>query len=147
MVAVPDTYRLLVVEDDPVDAALIKVAFVQHDGHARMNIARSAEEAIAYLEQPWQDDMGSVGLPDVILLDLQMPGMGGQGFLEWYHPQSRIAHVPVVVYTSTSTPDSSQDCFAMGAAGYLEKSTDLKDLVGAVRRAIAEHLARMRRIG
>ncbi len=130
-------YSVLVVEDDPNHAALIKVAFVQHEGGARLNVVRSAEEAIAFLESPWPDkQFGSTGMPDVIVLDWQMPGMGGEGFLEWYYPQSRVADVPVVVYTTRCDQELSRQCFGLGATGFLAKPADFAELIPAVRRAL-----------
>jgi CheY-like chemotaxis protein len=143
-----DGYRVLVVDDDPASTALIKIAFVQHEEGARLNTARSAEEAIAYLEAPWPDvEGGSNGLPDVILLDLQMPGMSGAGFLEWYYPQSRVRHVPVVVYSTSGSLALARSCYDLGAAAFLKKPEDFGEFVPAVRRALTHDLDVKRQTG
>ena len=75
-------YWVLVVEDDPTSALLIKAVFSHRDEKAHVPVARSAEEAIAHLTGPWGDaDFGHNVLPDIIVLDILMEGVGGFGFL------------------------------------------------------------------
>ena len=71
-------YSVLVVEDSPDDSTLIKIVFAHADPNAYVHLTQSAEEAIAYLRSPWSaSDCGSDDRPNVIVLDILMPGMGG----------------------------------------------------------------------
>ena len=136
---VPHTkpYRILVVEDDPDHVDLIRVLFDRHDPNARINVTRSAEEAIACLQGPRADmDFGKNGLPDVIVLDISMPGMGGLGFLEWYGDHDHLSGVPVVVFTSSEDPALAAECFSLGAREFTQKPLDFPQLVTVVRRVM-----------
>ena len=130
-------YTVLVVEDDPGDSMLIKIVFAHLDANARITLTRSAEEAMAYLRGPCPDsDFGRSEPPDVIVLDIMTPGMGGLGFLEWYAGQPDMARVPVVVFTASEDPDLPRQCFAFGAREFKIKPPDFTELVGLVQQVL-----------
>ena len=127
----------MIVEDDPSHVMLIKAVFAHFDANAHISVTRSAEEAIACVRGPWPDaDFGNRELPDVIVLDINMAGIGGLGFLEWYADEPGIAHVPVVVFTSSDGPDLRQQCFALGAREFKVKPADFRELVPVVHRVL-----------
>ena len=133
----PKPYRVLVVEDDPDHLALIQIAFARLDTNARIHATRSAEEAIAFLEGPWPDaDYGRSHLPDLIVLDINMPGIGGLGFLEWYSERPLSTEIPVVVFSSAGDPDLVRQCFALGAREFKQKPADFSELVPIVQRVL-----------
>ena len=130
-------YVILVVEDDPDHAALIEAVFSKRDRNAYVRVTRTAEEAVAFLAGPWPDtDWGRGEPPDIIVLDVLMPGMGGLGFLDWYSTQDKLAEVPVVVFTSSDDPDLARRCFALGAREFKTKPTDFTELVDVVHRVL-----------
>ena len=130
-------YSVLIVEDDTNHVMLIRLAFARADASARISATQSAEEAIAYLRGSWPDtDFGRSEVPDVIVLDINMPGMGGLGFLEWYNGESKIADIPVVVFTSSADPDLVRRCFALGAMEFMAKPLDFGELVPVVQRVL-----------
>ena len=135
----PQPHRVLIVEDDADHVTLLQIAFAQLDPHAHVSVTRSAEEAIAHLKGHWPDDEhGHSELPDVIVLDINMPGMGGLGFLKWYSKRhDPIAHIPVVVFTSAGDPGLAQKCFALGAREFKEKPADFAELMPIVHRVLA----------
>lgn len=138
MVSGKQPYRVLVVEDNADHVSLIEIAFAQLDAKAHVSVTRSAEEAIAHLKGRWPDDEHGPGtLPDVIVLDINMPGMGGLGFLEWHSRcYDAIGHIPVVVFTSAGDPGLAQKCFALGAREFKEKPSDFAELLPVVRRVL-----------
>lgn len=130
-------YVILVVEDDPDHAALIEAVFAKRDRNAYVRVTRTAEEAIAFLAGPWPDtDWGRGEPPDVIVLDILMPGMGGVGFLEWYSVQDKLSDVPVVVFTSTDDPQLARQCYDLGAREFKTKPTDFTELVDVVHEVL-----------
>lgn len=136
--AVRKGYTVLLVEDDPSHAILAHAAFTYVDPSVQLQSCRTAEEAIAYLRGRWPDtDWGRSRLPDVIVLDLEMPGMGGMGFLEWYAENPQFGRIPVVVLTGTG-PERNERCMQLGAKAYLEKSANFVTLVNLVSRYVIE---------
>jgi len=83
-VSLPRPYHVLIVDDDPDHVVLVEVVFAHLDANSRVSVTWSAEEAIARLEErlPFAAH-GHGELPDVIVLDMNMPGIGGRGFLAW----------------------------------------------------------------
>ena len=129
-------YWILVVEDDPTDALLIKAVFSHRDDKAHVQVARSAEEAIALLTGPWGGaDLGHNVLPDIIVLDLLMEGVGGLGFLKWFKDRHKV-DLPIVVFTSSRNSDLERQCLALGAAEFKVKPTDFSELVDVVHRVL-----------
>ena len=130
-------YTVLVVEDNPDHGTLIERVFARLDENAYIKVTRSADHAIAYLERPSADaDSGRGEPPDMIVLDVLMPGMGGLGFLEWYASRPELADVPVIVFTSSEDPDLADKCFALGAWEFKIKPLDFAELVQVVHQVL-----------
>ena len=144
MVSLDRPYVVLAVEDDENHAALIHAVFAYRDVAAQVRVTATAEEAIDYLLGRWPlSDRGRYPLPDVIVLDLNMPGMGGLGFLEWLTggndevDRTELSQIPVVVFTSLEDPKLPKKCFALGAREFKTKPADFDELVDVVHRVIA----------
>ena len=136
-------YVVLAVEDDPDHATLIQAVFACRDASAEVKTAGSGEEAIQYLLGGGPPpDRDRFPLPDVIVLDLTMPGMGGVGFLEWLNNKTlsagpdRLAQIPVVVFTSSEDPEVAWRCFSLGAREVKVKPSDFDGLVDVVHRVL-----------
>ena len=130
------TYRILMVDDNPDHAVLAEVVFGHMDANARVSVAWSAEEAIEALEGVREQSEGGDRLPDVIVLDINMPGMGGLGFMDWYSRQADLQQVPVVVFTSSGDPTLKKVCLALGARDFKQKPSDFTELVPVVQSVV-----------
>ncbi len=131
-------HSILIVENDPHQANLLKVVCSRGDRKAHVHVVRSAEEAISYLESPESDtDMASL-LPDIILLDVFMEGIGGLGFLEWYSQQPTFQHIHVVVFTSSEDEDLAQRCMSLGARECMVKSWNFTEVLPVLFQNLAD---------
>jgi adenylate cyclase len=110
MTAAPTAGRILVVDDNPVDRALL-VRFLVGEGHEVIE-ADSGEGALELLRD------GARGV-DLVLLDLLMPGMDGFATLAAIKGDQSLAHLPVIVISGLDELDSAVRCIEMGAADYL----------------------------
>lgn len=72
--------------------------------------------------------------PDIIILDLKMPGIGGRGFLDKFHRMK----LPIPVVVSTAYPYMALDTSTLGADAYIIKSGDLKELVDKVASLVGK---------
>ena len=108
-----------VVDDTVVDQALIQSAFDALDEPPTLRSLYSAEEALQCLHD------GEV--PDLVLLDLHMPGRGGLFFLE-QRQQRGLCPVPVVVMSASEDERSVEKCYRFGAATFVDKPVDYDGL-------------------
>lgn len=126
----PDGARsVLVVEDDRDHALLIRLAFERSDPPVQIGLVPCAEDAITLLRAGESFH--------AIVLDINMPGIGGLGFLEWYAFALLSSLPPVVVYSSSGDPGLRDQCLAMGATRFVQKSADFGELVPVVDAVIA----------
>ncbi|MCK5174642.1 MAG: response regulator, partial [Planctomycetes bacterium] len=92
--------NILLVEDDLGDQKLIKNSLAKQQISNEIFIADSGENALKYLASSKTGD-GDHPMPDLILLDLNMPGMGGKEFLKRIKADSRLDTIPVVILTTS----------------------------------------------
>jgi len=124
---------VLLVEDDPGDQKLIRNALGHQKIKNRLYIVGSGEEAIGYLERSKTGDTESPR-PDLILLDLNMPGMGGKEFLRHIKADNDLCAIPVVVVTTSDSESDVQESYKLHAAGYVQKSPSPQELQRLVEK-------------
>ncbi len=110
MTVAPAIGRILVVDDNPVDRALL-TRFLVGEGHTPVE-ADSGERALELLRDGARD-------VDLVLLDLLMPGLDGFETLAAIKGDEALAHLPVIVISGLDELDSAVRCIEMGAADYL----------------------------
>jgi chemotaxis family two-component system response regulator Rcp1 len=115
------TIDLLLVEDHPGDVRLTKEAF-QHCGAMRLHHAWNGLEAIAFLRQ--ELGYAHAPRPDLILLDLNMPKMGGIEALAIIKDDGELKAIPTIILTSTDSDTDIIACYRLGANCCLRKPTD-----------------------
>lgn len=122
---------LLIVEDNEVDALCLKRAFEKNGIGKTIITASNGEEALAYLnsESPEQ----SARVPNLILLDLNMPIMNGFEFLNVVKSDGRLKSIPVVILTSSTSSVDMNDSYNSNVAGYIEKPMDPEEYLDIVR--------------
>jgi DNA-binding NtrC family response regulator len=116
---------LLIVDDDTNIREVLQELFShKHECHT----ADRAEQALAYLE---------LETYDVVITDIAMPGLGGEGILKWV--QKKIPATPVIVISGVADREMAKKLIEMGAFAYFTKPYELDDLEEAVARAIDRH--------
>jgi len=118
----PDARSVLVIDDDPRARDLLK-RILRGDGY-RVLIATNGEEGVA---------MAREHQPDVITLDLLMPGTDGWQVLDMLKQDEQTAEIPVLIATIL---DDKRLAIALGAAGYMNKPFERNEVRGLVRRAL-----------
>ena len=117
----PPRRVLLVEDDDLIRQALTTILEVE--GYAVLTAA-DGEEALRRLQGPQP--------PDLILLDLMMPGMDGWQFRREQRQDRALASIPVVVFSAVDLAE--QKAAGLGAAGHLEKPVEPRKLLATIRR-------------
>jgi len=114
---------ILHVEDDPADQKLVKASLKNQQVKNDFVAVDSAEQALEYLKDNGSDKK----LPNLILLDLNMPGMGGKEFLRSLKADATLKHIPVVVLTTSNAERDILDSYQLQAAGYIHKPSTLDE--------------------
>ena len=112
--------KILLVEDDPADQKLIKIFLQNLKVDKELYIVNCAEEALDFLYNRGDYSSGTAQ-PDLILLDLNMPGMGGMEFLRQIKDDRGLKQIPVVILTTSNWERDIADSFKLQAAGYVHK--------------------------
>ena len=110
---------ILIVEDDPKTAASVEL-YLRHDGF-RTEIARTGPEAI---------DRARVARPDLIVLDVMLPGLSGLDVVRALRGDSP---VPIILLSARSTEDDKLIGLELGADDYVTKPFSPRELVARVR--------------
>lgn len=118
---------ILLVEDDQVDVMSVQRALKELHVSNPIAHEENGEAALAYL----QDQTKPV--PCIILLDLNMPVMGGIEFLHATKSDARLKRIPVVVLTTSDEQRDKIESFDLGVAGYMRKPVDYKQFVETMR--------------
>jgi CheY-like chemotaxis protein len=118
---------ILLVEDDLVDAMTVKRAVEELKVVNPLITRINGEEALEYLNN------GDNKKPCVILLDLNMPKMGGIEFLRIARADDNLKRIPVIVLTTSREDSDKTESFNLGVAGYIIKSIDYRKFVEAVK--------------
>jgi len=115
----------MVVEDEPVIVQLFRLNFEMR-GFEVVDCDYTADMVEQALDQA----------PDIIILDLLMPLKSGVTILKELKADGRTASIPVVICSVMSRPEERQQCLDLGAADYITKPFDLKELGEVVEKAL-----------
>jgi CheY-like chemotaxis protein len=125
--------RILLIEDDGADAALILRVLDRCQPASLAAVARTGEEAFELLSQ-FDSSGRRRPPPDLILLDWNLPGQGVASVLEKLRAESRTRWLPVVVVTGAASRSGHADAYRLGANSYVVKSTDANEFADTIEQ-------------
>jgi CheY-like chemotaxis protein len=127
---------VLNVDDSEDDMVMLQAACQSAKVSFRFQAVDGGENALLYLQggEPYAN-RAVFPFPDVLLLDLKMPGKSGFDVLEWLRAQAHppLQRLPVIVFTSSMHDEDAARAFQLGANAYFVKPSDFADLRHAVR--------------
>ncbi len=127
----PRPIEILLVEDSPGDVTLTIEALRDAKVANNLHIARDGEEALRFLRR--EGDFAEAPRPDLLLLDLNMPKMGGREVLAAMRADERFKKIPVVVLTTSQSEDDVAAVYDLAANCYVAKPVDLDQFLDVVR--------------
>jgi len=126
---------ILLVEDNPDDEALTLRALRKNNIHNEVVVARDGAEALDYIfghgKYAGRD---ASQLPQVMLLDLNLPKMDGLGVLRQIRSSDHAKLLPVVILTSSKEERDMIQGYGLGANSYVRKPVDFNEFTEAVRQ-------------
>lgn len=131
MVNEPKT--ILLVEDNPDDVELTRRALLRSNVANRLDVVTDGVAALDYLFAEGEHAGRDGGLPEVVLLDLKLPKLGGLDVLRRLRADERTRLLPVVILTSSDEEQDVMDSYELGANSYVRKPVDFEQFVEAVR--------------
>jgi len=121
--------NILLVDDDPEDCLIMAEAVSDCSSGSTLRYVSNGEFAIETLNV----DFGNEQLPDLILLDFNMPRMNGRETLEQIKKDTRFQDIPVILYSTTINPMEREACMRMGAQEFLRKPISLEESLDLAR--------------
>ena len=126
-----DRKLILLVEDNPDDEALTLRAFKNSNIANEVVVARDGAEAIEFLFGSRRGD--SFRLPELVLLDLNLPKVNGFEVLKRIRADSMTHTLPVVILTTSDEDRDLVESYKLGANSYVRKPVDFDDFRKAVK--------------
>jgi CheY-like chemotaxis protein len=123
--------HVLLVEDNPGDADLVRETLEASKIRIAIDVVVDGTEALAYLLR--QGAYAAATLPDLILLDLNLPRMGGREVLAEIKRHPALRSIPVVVLTSSDLEQDISKSYELGANCYVTKPVGLQAFQSIVR--------------
>ena len=123
------SFDVLLVEDSPEDVILTQEAFEAQDFDATLHVVGDGEKAMRFLRAASRK-------PDLVLLDLNLPRKSGLEVLDEMRADESLAHIPVIMLTSSAAQSDVQAAYARGANAFVVKPLELDafmDLIGSIR--------------
>ena len=117
--------KILVVEDNDMNMQLVE--FLLEEGGYTIVKATSGEEALALTRD-------SAGAPDLILMDIHLPGMDGLSVVRAMKEDARTARIPILALTAHAMRGDKDRFLDAGCDGYISKPIDVKTFIAAIEQ-------------
>lgn len=131
----PVPAQILVMEDNPADVHLLRMALDHHGEEYRLELLRDGEEAIRFVQS--QHTSPSDPEPCVIVLDLHLPRHDGKAVLQAIRKEPAIAHVHVVALSSLPSPYDELEVQRLGVRLCRTKPTELDEWLALAAEILA----------
>jgi len=118
-------FRILIVEDNPADIRLTKVAIQKSEIGCQLDVVTDGVEALNFLKKLGK--YSKVDLPDLILLDLNLPKKNGLEVLKEIKEDEDLKRIPVVVLTISSNEEDLIKAYNLHANSYINKPLDVRE--------------------
>jgi two-component system, chemotaxis family, response regulator Rcp1 len=122
--------NVLLIEDSAGEARIMLEAFKTTGTGTSLHWVRNGTDAIAFLKK--SNDFGDKPTPDLILLDLNMPGVDGRELLKLIKGDESLNFIPVLVLSNSTFPTDIAYCYKLNANCYLSKPSGFEKTVRMV---------------
>jgi CheY-like chemotaxis protein len=117
--------KILLADDDKEDQLILSDAFQQIGITDAVHFEDNGEGALLHLERCFKDNQ----LPQLIILDLNMPRMNGTQTLRVLKEDERFKHIPIIIYSTSLNNIERDECIRLGAHSYIIKPLTFSEYV------------------
>ncbi|MDI1461405.1 response regulator [Catellatospora sp. KI3] len=135
MISMPEAERpivVLLVEDDPGDVLMTREAFEEYKMRNVLQVVTDGVEALAYLRR--EGEYTDAPVPDLILLDLNLPRRDGREVLAEIKNDPELCRIPVVVLTTSQAEEDVLRSYQLHANAYVAKPVDFERFISVVKQ-------------
>ena len=126
--------EILLVEDTPSDVRLTQEALKRSGLKYTMSVVNDGVEAMDYLNER---KTGGQQMPDLILLDLNMPRKNGYECLSEIKVDDKLKNLPVIIFSTSFDPEMINELYKNGAQYYISKPNEFTKLKQVIHQAIS----------
>jgi CheY-like chemotaxis protein len=119
-------HSILLIDDDIEDFVILKQAFADLGAEDILAYVHSGPAAIDFLEKQYETRKE---VPDIVVLDINMPIMSGPALLKIMRRDERFARIPVVMYSTSINPSDEEQCSELGVEYCISKPGTLDEIV------------------
>jgi CheY-like chemotaxis protein len=123
--------QILLVEDSPTDVELTEEALAEGRVANELHVVRNGEDALRFLRG--EDEFAGERLPDIVLLDWNLPRMNGGEVLAAIRGDEKLTHIPVIVLTTSSSDEDVLRSYQLHANSYVRKPLGLDQFIEAIK--------------
>ena len=122
-----DKALIVIAEDDVDDRFLVKTAFEESGYTDTLMFVENGVELLELLQK--QQKEGVMALPNLILLDLNMPKKDGREALREIKQDATLCKIPVIIFSTTNNMQEIARCYETGANSYITKPNSFEQLI------------------
>ena len=119
--------NILILDDHPLFADAMRQILLRLDGHVSVHCAGNVQQALAFIDD--------ANVYDLILVDLNLPGLDGLAFMRLL--RDRFVTAPVIIVSASEDTRKSQQALKQGAMGYIHKSSDARMMLAGIHQVLA----------
>jgi two-component system, chemotaxis family, response regulator Rcp1 len=127
---------VLLVDDSPADATLVREALKARALAVLLYVVPDGHAALAFLRQ--EGVYSAAPRPDLMLLDLNLPGIDGQSVLAAVRRDPAFLCLPIVIFSSSGHQADSDQSYTLGANGHMRKPVGLDEFFQVVKTAVEQ---------
>jgi CheY-like chemotaxis protein len=124
------TPEVLLVDDNPADSDLTREVLSRHSCPSHISSVANGMEAMAFLRR--QGKYTNAELPDLVILDLSLPGKDGAAVLAEVKADPVLHTIPVAIFSTSEAQRDILRSYELGANCYVSKPGNLRDFISAV---------------
>ena len=123
--------EILMIDDNPADIDLTSEVLAQSEGHFHVNAVNDGVEAISFLRR--KGKYTKAPIPDLVVLDLNMPHIDGCEVLSNIKSDPALARIPVVIFTTSQADSDISRSYKLGANCYIQKPVDFEQFRDTIK--------------